>query len=93
MASFLLSKNSDINCEYCFYEKKMQRKTGWLLIDVLRIRVIFVYPGNMIYSDWADFSLSFKSLPNDTPIFQFLNSHKPDSRKILGLTKYFHLQE
>lgn len=54
MASFLLSKNSDIIYEHCFHGKKIQKKTGWLLTDVLRIRVIFVYPGNMIYSDWTD---------------------------------------
>lgn len=35
-------------------KKKDQKKTGWFLIDVLRIRVIVVYPGNMIYSDWTD---------------------------------------
>lgn len=64
-----------------------KKKTGWLLIDVLRIRVIFVYPGNVIYFDLTD--PPFKSLPNDTPIFQFLNSQKPYGRKSLASPSTF----
>lgn len=44
----------------------MKKKTGWLLSAVLSISVIFVYPGNMIYSDWTDpltLSLCLMTLP------------------------------
>lgn len=52
-------------------EKKKKKKAGWLLIDVLRIRVIVVYPGNMIYSDWTDpRTLSFCLMTS--PFFNFL---------------------